>query len=319
MRSFLDASLRGVGQVFLQNHPLTGAFFLLAVLANSLLSAAPLAAAGVSAFWLFAGAVLGTVVGTGVAMLLRRDPREIGDGLYGYNGTLVGIAVPFFFQAGAAMLPVILAATALSTGIMVFLSRLLGRWRLPALTAPFVLTTWLVLAVVSHVGGLQPSSYMPSASLAHLPSLAPLTPLELGEGLLSGEGQVMLQGHWISGILIAVGLLSNSRRAFVFALAGSLLGLLLGMLEGADPASLMAGLHGFNPVLTGIALGCVFPARHAGFWALLGMGATFVLALLLSYAFHPTGLPVLTAPFVLTTWLFLLPRVRTAPSQLPPA
>ncbi len=316
MRSFLDATLRGVGQVFLQNHPLTGAIFLLAILANSVLSASTLADQGVSAAWLFAGAVLGTVVSTSVAILLRLDPQAIRQGLYGYNGTLVGIALPFFFQAGPAMLPAIAAATALSTGVMELASRLFGRWRLPVLTAPFVLTTWLALVVFSHVGALQPSSFMPGTP--HVLPPIPLTPLGVAEGLLKGEGQVMFQAHWVAGLLIAIGLLVNSRRSFVFALVGSLLGELFALIEGVDAASVMTGLYGFNPVLTGIALGAIFPARHAAWVALLGMGATFVVAELLGLAFAPVALPALTAPFVLTTWLFLLPRIHGAPPQDPP-
>ncbi|MNR89461.1 Urea transporter [compost metagenome] len=317
LRTFIDVTLRGVGQVFLQNHPLTGAFFLLAILANSLLSGDALASQGVSAFWLFFGAVLGTVISTSTAMLLRLDRQAIQEGLYGYNGTLVGIAIPFFFQAEAGLILLIAVATALSTVVTELCSRLLRRWQLPALTAPFVLTTWLALATVPQIGGLQPSGFMPGASPA-LPLSAPLTLLGAGEGLFTGVGQVMLQGHWLAGLLMLIGLLVNSRRSFAFGLLGSFLGLLLGVMGGADSASLQAGLHGFNPVLTGIALGAVFTARHATVTALLGMGATFAMTGILMASLTPTGMPALTAPFIVTTWLFLAARtiatrLRTQP------
>lgn len=307
LQSFIDVTLRGVGQVFLQNHPLTGACFLLALLANSLLAGDSLASQGVNATWLFAGALLGTGASTLTAMLLRLDREALRAGLYGYNGTLVGIAIPFFFQAEAGLLLAIAIAAALSTLITDVGMRLFTRWQLPVLTAPFVLSTWLTLLAIRMLGGLQPSGFMPGSSPA-LSSSAPLTLIGAGEGLLTGVGQVMLQEHWLAGLLMLIGLLVSSRRAFAFGLLGSLIGLLLGLLGGADASSLQAGLHGFNPVLTGIALGAVFSARHATVTALLGMAATFLMTGLLGAALTPSALPALTAPFIVTTWLFLVAR-----------
>lgn len=317
LHDFIDAALRGVGQVLFQNHPLSGALFLLAILANSLLDAEALSSRGVTPLLLFYGALLGTLVGTATARLLRVDRQAIADSLYGYNGTLVGIAVPFFFRAdsSSAMLGLIMgivASTAFSSGLMAAASHLLARWKLPALTAPFVLTTWLVMGAAFAFGGLEGSGYMPGAPAAPPPAM-PLDPAAIGQGLLTGVGQVMLQGHAVAGALMLIGLLVNSRRAFVFALLGSGLGLLLGAMQGAPTATLSAGLHGFNPVLTGIALGAVFGARYATLTALLGMGATVVATELLTAGLASSGLPALTAPFILVTWLFL--AARTLPSR----
>lgn len=307
LHTAIDLTLRGVSQVFLQNHPLTGACFLLALLANSLLAGDSLTSQGVSATWLFAGAVLGTVASTLTAMLLRLDRQALHAGLYGYNGTLVGIAIPFFFQADAGLLMAIAitAAAALSTLITEFGRPFFTLWKLPVLTAPFVMSTWLALFAIQALGGLQPSGLLAGASPAPSPAPA-LSLLGAGEGLLTGVGQVMLQEHWLAGLLMLLGLLVSSRRAFAFGLLGSLVGLLLGIWAGADAASLQAGLHGFNLVLTGIALGAVFRARQTTAWILVGLGATFLMADYLEAALAPSALPALTAPFIVTTWFFLL-------------
>jgi urea transporter len=74
---------------------------------------------------------------------------------------------------------------------------------------------------------------------------------------------------------------------------------------------------GFSPVLTAIALGAVFHAADAPRsrvigYALLGTVFTVVVQGALNVLLTPFGIPTLTAPFVLVTWLFLLPRAPAA-------
>lgn len=312
----MDLALRGVGQILFQNHPLSGALFLLAILANSLLDADSLASRGVSPLLLFYGAILGTLVSTATALVLRFDRQAIADGLYGYNGTLVGIALPFFFRAESipAMAGLIIASTAFSSGLTAVGAQVLARWKLPALTAPFVLTTWVVMGATFVFGGLQGSGFMPGAP-AVPPTLMPPGLAAIGQSLLTGMGQVMLQGNAVAGALILIGILINSRRSFVFALLGCAMGFMLGAMQGAETATLSAGLHGFNPVLTGVALGAVLATRYATLTAFLGMGATVAVTGLMTSGLAPSGLPALTAPFILVSWLFL--AARTAFTRRP--
>jgi urea transporter len=71
-----------------------------------------------------------------------------------------------------------------------------------------------------------------------------------------------------------------------------------------------AGLLGFSPVLTAIALGTVFyrPSPRVVAYAALGTVFTVIVQGAMNVAFTPLGIPALTAPFVLTSWLFLLPQ-----------
>ena len=77
---FIDACLRGVGQVMFQNHPLSGLLFLVAIAWGSYAARAPeIAIAGVVAL----------VTGTATAYWLRADSKDIHAGLFGFNAYLV--------------------------------------------------------------------------------------------------------------------------------------------------------------------------------------------------------------------------------------
>jgi urea transporter len=72
------------------------------------------------------------------------------------------------------------------------------------------------------------------------------------------------------------------------------------------------GLYGYSAVLTAIALGCTFyrPGLRSALWTVLGILVTVVLQGALDVWLAPWGLPALTAPFCLATWLFLWPLYR---------
>ncbi len=73
------------------------------------------------------------------------------------------------------------------------------------------------------------------------------------------------------------------------------------------------GLLGFSPVLTAIALGATFrrPGLEATLYAALGVVFTVVAQAALDVALRPFAIPALTAPFILVSWMFLLPGEKT--------
>ena len=305
---FADAVLRGVGQVMFQKSPITGGLFLLAILVNSFVAADDLAAQGVNSYMLFVGAILGTAVSTATAMLLGADRGLVGAGLYGFNGTLVGIALPFFFQSNALLIVVLIVAAAFCSIVMSTLLSFLGHWEVPALTAPFVITTWLFLVATWSFAELHPSKFLGTPALPVAPAAAGALSIDMvWQGLLEGVGEVMFQIHWIAGIIFLVGILVNSRISFVFAIVGSAIGMLVGVVMGASSGMIGAGLHGFNPVLTGIALGGFFYVLNwkTALYALLGMVVTTIVMGSMVAILAPIGLPALTWPFIITTWFFI--------------
>ena len=98
----------------------------------------------------------------------------------------------------------------------------------------------------------------------------------------------------------------------VFALVGAVVGLITAHALGAESQLISAGLLGFNPVLTAIALGAVFyrPSFRVVVYTLLATVLSVIVQGAMITAMTPFGIPTLTASFVLVTWLFLLPGLK---------
>jgi urea transporter len=304
---FVDINLRGIGQVMFQNHPLTGALFLAAVAWGSF-------AAGLPEVLL--GGLLGLVAATLTAMWLHVDEEGLAAGLYGYNGVLVGLALPTFLAPSPLLWCYVLLGGAVSVVAMLGTANVAKTWRVSALTFPFVLITWLLLLATFAFAGLDNSALTFGSEIVPLDAAAS-NPLDLAafvQGVLNSISQVFLKGDGVSALLFVAGLAVSSVAAAVFALAGALLAVTTAHLLGAESELISAGLLGFSPVLTAIALGTVFyrPSRRVVAYAALGTVFTVIVQGAMNVALAPLGIPALTAPFVLTSWLFLLPRQHFA-------
>jgi urea transporter len=300
---FVDINLRGAGQVMFQNHPLTGLLFLAAIAWGALVADA--------AAVLFGG-LLGLVAATLTALWLRVDAQGLKDGLYGYNGLLVGLALPTFLAPTPLLWACVLLGAAVSVVALLGTANVTRGWGVSALTFPFVVTTWLLLLAAYAFAGLGSE---PPPFAGELEALEPAisNPLDLGAfvgGVLHSISQVFLKGNTVSALLFLAGLAIASPAAALAAVGGALLAVTSAHLLGAESELVSAGLLGFSPVLTAVALGTVFyrPGWRVAAYAALGTLFTVVAQAAMNVAFAPLGLPALTAPFVLCTWLFLLPR-----------
>ncbi|MGH7601533.1 MAG: urea transporter [bacterium] len=115
--------LTGLGQVMFQENALSGAFFLVGILACSKLRG----------LW----ALAGSLIAGAIAVASGQPGVKVAMGLFGYNAALTAlalssIAVPaFVVMIGAALtVPLVLASAALN---------------ISPLTAPFVIATWLTV------------------------------------------------------------------------------------------------------------------------------------------------------------------------------
>jgi urea transporter len=303
----VDALLRGTGQVMFQNNPLTGLLFLVGIFINS----PKLGGCG----------LLGLAASTLAAWVLGVDRSLVRAGLFGFNGILVGIGLAFFLEFDLLLAVYIVIGGVVSTVVMMALANLLAPLDMPALTAPFVLTAWLMLFAVYQLGHLNPTVLIaPSALNPQAVVQTQLRELVTGSGgftlanlaqaLFRGVGEVMFQDNLITGLVFLIAIAVNSRISAAFAALGSAIGMLVALAFGANGFAVYHGLYGFNAVLSAIALGGVFyvltwrSAVYALFAAAFSVFAFAGIAVLLA----PIGMPALTAPFVLTTWLFLLPK-----------
>lgn len=305
---FLNATLRGIGQVIFVNNPISGLLILLALVIQS-----P---------WVGLMSGLGVVASTLTALVLDLDRPTLRNGIFGYNGLLLGAALGTFGDPVAGTGPWGWAiATFIFSALTTVIMKTLGTWwaktvGTPPLTLPFNIATLLALALASLP---QPWLVVRTAPAATLTQ--GLDWLRLGAALPIGIGQVFLAGKLVSGILILLAVALCTPLGALVALLGGALGLGTGLLLGIDPESLYAGLWGYNGVLCAMAIGGVFYApnlRSVGIGAIAAVLSALVSGLL-SLLLGPFGLPVLTVPFCLVTiGLFVVMR-RSLPSLVPVA
>lgn len=270
--------LKGVGQIMLQNSWVTGAFFLLGIF--------------VSSWSMGIGAVVGVIVGTLSAVLFKYNKEEIHNGLYGFNGALVGIALVFFF--GFSITTLILGAVfaILSTYIMHFMMK--KSWK--PYTFPFILTTWIAVLLINKL-----------SILSFVSQAGALAKLNIFSAITEGFGQVMFQGSIIAGILFFIGIFLHSRKSALFALFGSVLGMLFALGLGMPLDAISIGLFGYNAVL------CAIVFAGDGKKAIVSVYVATALSVIILDGFMSFGLIALTAPFVFSTWITEFIRNKFAP------
>lgn len=299
---FVDQILRGVGQVVFQNNPLSGLIILLALFFNS---------------WIYGlTCIFGVVVATLMAKLLQADRGLVRDGLFGFNGALVALALIAFtsanFRTGAVpsahMVVYIVFAAAMTTVVFQSLATLLGPHKVAALTAPFVLTGWLFLFAVLKFAAIDAGPLTKPVSPEQYDALAAYALPTWYMGVGNAIGQIFFQDNWITGYLIVIGIAVNSRISAGMALIGAAGAALTASLFGGPEGAIRDGLFGYNAALTAIALGGFFLVLtwRSFAYTLFAIVVTTWLWASIAIFLKPIGMPVLTSTFVLVTWLMLL-------------
>lgn len=304
----VDVTLRGAGQVMFQDNPLTGLLFIIGIAWGAAVANMPAVAIG---------AVVALIVATATATLLRVDKGAFGSGLYGFNGILVGCALPTFLAVDALLWVYIVIGAAASTIVMLAVSNVMKTWHAPALTFPFVLTTWFLLLGGYAFSNLAVVSMGPPAVPGAIGAQVDAMNLQVAiDSILKGPAQVFLIENTITGLIFIVALAVSSVWSAVFAVVGSVVAYATAVVLGASTGDIQAGLFGFSAVLTAIALGSVFckPGLRVIIYTVFAVIVTVIAQGALDIALAPMGIPTLTFPFIVITWLFLLPQEDLAPT-----
>lgn len=267
---------RGIGQVMFQNNALSGLFMLIGICLNS--------------WQMGILAVCGNIISTLTAYFSGYKHDDIKNGLYGFNGTLVGIAVGVFLQLSIGSLIMLVIASALSTWIAYFFSQ---QRLLPGFTAPFILAVWGMLGVCTW--------FIPNLLLVSDTIINTTQNINYIQAFSLGIGQVMFQGNTIlAGLFFLIGILANSPKDAFYTILGALLPIPLAILLEVDVANLNAGLMGYNGVLCAIALGG--PNWKSGVLA----GCSVLLSTVLQILGMNMEITTLTAPFVISVWIVMM-------------
>lgn len=302
-RDFWKIILRGVSQVMFQENCWGGALILAGIFWGSYSSGFGEVA------W---GALIGGIVSTLTGYILKLSPEEGDMGLWGYNGVLVGCAMPTFLGSTPLMWLTLTLFAATSTWVMVGMNNILKRFKVTAYTFPFVLLTLFVLLATRVMHGL-PAPYL---SIPELPgpfsSTLQIDALSLTQYWLKGISQVFLINSAITGIIFIFALWICNKWAAIWACISSAIALGIAIMLECDSHYIANGLFGFSPVLTGIAVGCTFYKVNwrTAIYAIIAIVITVYIQAAMDTMVVPWGLPTLTAPFCITTWLFMLPQLK---------
>ncbi len=266
--------LRGIGQIMFQGHGGTGLCFLAGIAIAS-----PI---------MLVGALIGAIVGPLTAYLASFNRSDLAQGIYGFNSTLVGLGTLFFLSPNFVITWVLLVTGSVLAAVITFLAKRFLKF--PTYTAPFVVVTWIIIAIAHAMSGT-------GIDVAHPNS--PDTSRGFIYEVLRGEAEVMLGANVITGILFLVGIALSDRWHAAMAFLGSLVGTAIADYHGDPSQSIAIGIYGYNGALAAIAL---FLQRKCLTLPLL---AAIVATLITEFFPKELGVPALTAPFVLATWLLL--------------
>jgi len=280
---------RSMGQIVLQRNAATGGILVLALLCFSPRLACAL--------------LIGTLTGIVLAHIFddHRSTATLND-LHGFNGGLAALAAFTFIHDDSRATAVAILAAVLATGLSDMLTRALRRWNLAACSSPAVLVTWAWLPLFADQSFATAAARVTAATSADsgaglLFSVAPAFLRPCLEGSVAGLAPIAFAAGPAAGALILVGLLVARPSRAAWALGGSALGLALCTVFGTSASVLQSGTCGFNPALAALAT-CRFGVKAAI--------AAIVLTLLIEFAASAVGIPALTAPFVLASWLVQL-------------
>ncbi|XP_041666941.1 urea transporter 1-like isoform X4 [Cheilinus undulatus] len=295
----LDWIFRGVAQVMFVNNPLSGLLITIGLFLQN-------------PWWALNG-LLGTLISTGSALLLGQNREAISAGLYGYNGTLVGMLMAVFSAKGSwywwLLLPNMFMSM-LCPVVSSALSSVASKWDLPIFTLPFNILVCQHIAATGANHPFFPEVDFQSNHLQQLPNDS-IQSLNISQLLLSvpvGVGQVYGCGSPWTGGLILLALLLSSPTICFHAMLGSVAGTLSALALAAPNEEIYSGLWGYNSALSCIAIGGVF---YALTWqthllaVICGIFCAHMMAAL-SKLMSMLALPACTWPFCLSTLIFLL-------------
>lgn len=302
-RWFLDSILNSYSQVFFSKNTLFGIIL-----------------ATVSFVDFYAGlfGLLAVMIANVAAWLIGFDRFKIGEGYLGFNALLVGLGLGIYFEPGWLLVFLVALAGIMTLLVSTAMEGVIGKYALPYLSIPFVLSLWMfmlgsrefqalglnergiyTLNDIYIIGG--PTLVRVYEWWNNLPLLTSL------KAYLLSLGAIFFQYNVFSGALIAVGLLIYSRIAFTLSLLGFYIAFLFYLIIGVKFSEIAYSYIGFNYILTSIAVGGFFVIPHRNSYLALFaiIPITAVLTISISGAFAIWQLPIYSLPFNITVLLSL--------------
>ncbi|WP_245671075.1 urea transporter [Pseudobacillus wudalianchiensis] len=290
--SFLSASLKGISQVMLIENAITGLIILLAITTFS--------------YTLGIIALLSAFIGTFIGMIGGADKQSVNQGLFGYNSVLTGISLTLFL-IGPYQFIIALAGAGLAAILTAAMMHVMKNTGIPVLTIPFIIMTWFMILASYRLKVFRLTSGLVPQDLSNW-ELDITGKIDWTEGAFNGIGQIFFVHSTLSGVLLFIAVFFAGWKLGLYAVLGNAVALLVSYMLGGEHTLIYMGLYGYNAILTILAVSVVFNTERHRFGLLSGIVAvalTVTFTASIATWLLPYGLPALTMPFILCTWIFL--------------
>ena len=273
--------------------------------------------------------LLSVIVTSITGRLIGLDRKALHKGIFGFNSLLVGLSLGIYFSPGPVLFVLVVLTAILTLFISVSLQGVIGKYGLPFLSIPFVLSAWIMTLATRNMTFLSISERgiftmnelytLGGPSFVQLydwwNNIEFLKPLKI---YFISLGAILFQYNVLAGVIIAAGLLFYSRISFSLSLFGFFAAYFFYYFVGADITENNYSYIGFNYILTSIAVGGFFiiPSIRSYLWSLLLIPVVAIISISLYSFFITAALPIYALPFNLITLLFLyVLKFRVKPSR----
>ena len=224
---------------------------------------------------------------------------------------------------------VIILSAILTLLIAITLQGVIGKYALPFLSIPFLLSIWIMTLATRDFTALGISE-RGIYTFNDLYTIGGGTLVRLYEWWYQIQiprsvriyfislGAILFQYNVLSGILLATGLFLYSRISFSLSLIGFYTAYLFYHVIGANISELSYSYIGFNYILTSIAIGGFFiiPSKRSYLWVIVLIPIVAVITISLSKIFLVFKLSIYSLPFNLVVLLFIYAlKFRLKPSS----
>ncbi|RYG01354.1 MAG: urea transporter, partial [Chitinophagaceae bacterium] len=224
-----------------------------------------------------------------ITTVLGFNKEDIKAGLYSFNALLLGIGFGTFYSFNFTFWLWLAAATLLCVVLSVNLTSFLGKYALPTLSIPFVITFWLVLtaangyvgmglvqkesSVIFELATIQPDNFQKLCNF--FDNLGMPAFLQL---FFRSVSAVLFQNNILAGILISIGFFIHSRIGFSLLIIGFATACLINHFTGIYPEGISNYHLGANFMMVSCAIGGFFliPSWRSYLWAIVIIPFTFL-------------------------------------------
>lgn len=252
------------------------------------------------------------------AYTLGFDRLQLSKGFYTFNAVLTGIGMGTFFDPSFVFIVLLLLASLINLILSITLGGWLGKYGLPYLSIPFVLSFWFIYLSSSyfeHLGLTHRNIYWLNELygaggnflLNLYQSIDNFSIHTLVDTYFRSLSSVVFQNNILSGFLISLLLFLRSPIAFSLSLLGYFTAYFFAGFTGSELAAITYYNIGANYIMISIAIGGYFliPSWRSYLWSIILIPVLFIILLFSTKISYIVGLPVFSLPFSLLSILFL--------------